>query len=99
MSAPGGEQVWNFPMIHAAVATLRGHAATIQAGNEQAHAALGKGAAVWGGDASTQWSIEQGRLNNRADEFKLAVSDYLNAVENATFQQEHQEATNQASFA
>ncbi|EUA09639.1 hypothetical protein I553_3723 [Mycobacterium xenopi 4042] len=31
-------------------------------------------------------------------EFQLAVTDYLNAVENATFGQEHQEAVNQASF-
>ncbi|WP_084020427.1 hypothetical protein [Mycobacterium avium] len=94
----GGEQVWNFPMIHAQIATLRGHAATIQAGNEQAQGALGKGMAVWSGEASTQWSIEQGRLNHRAQEFQLAVTDYLNAVENATFGQEHQEAVNQASF-
>ncbi|EUA24916.1 putative 6 kDa early secretory antigenic target EsaT6 [Mycobacterium xenopi 4042] len=58
----GGEQVWNFPMIHAQIATLRGHAATIQAGNEQAQGALGK---AWRCGAVTH--PRSGRSNRPAE--------------------------------
>lgn len=93
-----GQQVWDFPVIHAAIGTLRTHAGTVQAGNEQAEAALGKGIAAWQGDASDMWATEQQRLNSRGEEFKIAVDQYLAAVEEATFGQEHQEAINMASF-
>ncbi len=92
------QQVWNFATIHATVGSLRGNAATIQAGNEQAEAALGKGVAAWQGDASEMWAMEQQKLNARGNEFKLAVDDYLRSVEEATFNQENIERVNAASF-
>lgn len=92
------QQVWDFATIHATVATLRTHAGAVQAGNEQAEAALGKGIAAWTGDSSDMWALEQQRLNSRGEEFKIAVDQYLAAVEEATFRQEQQEAINTASF-
>lgn len=92
------QQVWNFPIIHATVGSLRGTAATIQAGNEQAEATLGKGVAAWQGSASEMWAMEQQKLNTRGNEFKLAVDDYLRSVEEATFNQENIERVNASSF-
>lgn len=93
------EQVWNFPAIDAAVGTLRGHAATINGQHEELSGLLSQGAATWSGEASTQWTVEQGRLNSRYADFFTAVTDYINAVESAKESQQQQEATNQASFA
>ncbi|CAN3131954.1 hypothetical protein ACNUDN_29040 [Mycobacterium sp. smrl_JER01] len=92
------QQVWNFATIHATIGTLRGNASTIQAGNEQAEAALGKGVAAWQGEASEMWAMEQQKLNSRGEEFKIAVDQYLAAVEEATHGQENIEKVNMASF-
>jgi 6 kDa early secretory antigenic target len=92
------EQVWNFPMIHATLDSLELQATQIQAGNEQCSAELGRGHAAWEGAASEQWGIEQTRFNGRAQEFRSAVSDYINAVRNATHGQEGTEQQALASF-
>ena len=93
------EQVWNFAAIHGAIGTLRGHAATMNGQHEELSGLLSQGAATWTGEASTQWTVEQTRLNSRYADFFTAVNDYINAVESATEGQQQQEATNQASFA
>ncbi len=93
------EQVWNFPGIHAAIATLRGHGAALQGQVETLIGLLGQGQAAWSGSASDQWSVEQTRLNNHLGEFQVAFMDYVSAVEQATMDQEHTEAAAQASFA
>jgi uncharacterized protein YukE len=93
------EQVWNFPAIHGALATLRGHAGTMAAQHEQLVGLLGQLQAQWTGGASEQMAVEQTRLNARYGEFFAAVNDYINAVESATEGQQQQEAINQASFA
>jgi uncharacterized protein YukE len=93
------EQVWNFAAIHGAVATLRGQAGTMAGQHEQLDGQLSQGAALWSGEASAQWTVEQTRLNARYGEFFAAVNDYINAVESATEGQQQQEAINQASFA
>ena len=61
------EQVWLFPPIHGAIATLRGHAAAISGQNPETlrtgrhrHQLPGEGQ---GGE---QWAVEQQRLNARA---------------------------------
>ena len=92
------EQVWNFPVIHATLDTLEVQATHIQAGNEHCTSELGRGQAAWEGKASDQWAVEQTRFNGRAQEFKNAVSDYINAVRQATHGQEHTEQQNLASF-
>lgn len=96
MSSP--EQVWNFPVIYATLDTLEGQATHIQADNDACSAALGHGRAVWEGAASEQWDVEQTRFNGRASDFKNAVSDYINAVRQATQGQELTEKTNHARF-
>jgi 6 kDa early secretory antigenic target len=96
MSSP--EQVWNFPVIYTTLDSLEMQANTIQAGNEQCSAELGHGQAVWEGDASQQWGIEQTRFNNRASDFRTAVSDYINAVRQATQGQRITKKNNHASF-
>jgi 6 kDa early secretory antigenic target len=96
MSSP--EQVWNFPMIYGTLDTLELQATHIQAGNEACSTALGQGQAVWEGAASEQWGVEQAKFNHRASDFKNAVSDYINAVRQATHGQELTEKTNQARF-
>lgn len=93
------EQVWNFPAIHGAIATLRSHAATINGQHESLDGLMGAGRGLWTGGASDQWGIEQGNLNARYGTFFAAVTDYIAAVEEATFGQQQQEAINQASFA
>jgi uncharacterized protein YukE len=92
------EQVWEFGTIHAAIGALRGHSATIQAGNEQAEAALGKGVAAWSGEASQMWSNEQHTLNQQSHDFRNAVEQYLTTVEDATNHAAHTEMINAASF-
>ena len=94
----GGEQVWDFPTIHAVISTLRGHGGVLAAQNDQLSGLLGQGAAIWHGGASDMWRTEQGRLNNRATDFQTAYMQYLGAVEDATFAQEHTEAQNMAMF-
>lgn len=91
-------QVWDFGTIHAAIGVLRGHSATIQAGNEQAEAALGKGVAAWEGEASQMWASEQRNLNQHANDFRNAVDQYLAAVEDAAIHSQHTESINAASF-
>jgi uncharacterized protein YukE len=93
------EQTWVFAAIHTAVATLRSHAATINGQHETLDGQMATGRALWSGDASDQWGIEQGNLNARYGTFFAAVTDYIAAVEEATFQMEAQEKANQASFA
>jgi early secretory antigenic target protein ESAT-6 len=92
------EQIWNFPVIHATLDGLEGQANIIQAGNEECSTALGQGQAVWEGEASQQWGTEQTRFNGRAQDFKHAVSDYINAVRQATQGQQNTEQLNQARF-
>ena len=92
------QQVWDFGAIDAAVGVLRGHSATIQAGNENAEAALGKGVAAWEGEASQMWASEQRTLNSHAQDFRNAVDQYLSAVEDATHHTAHTEMINAASF-
>jgi uncharacterized protein YukE len=93
------EQTWVFAAIHGAIATLRSHAATVNGQHEQLDQLAGAGRALWSGDASDQWGIEQGNLNARYGTFFAAFTDYIGAVEEATLQMEAQEKANQASFA
>lgn len=93
------EQVWNFAAIDGAIATLRGQAATMSAQHQELDALLNQGRALWSGEASEQWSVEQTRLNTRYGDFFAAFNDYINAVESAKEGQQQQEAINQASFA
>ncbi len=93
------EQVWMFPAIHGAIATLRGHAATINGQVEELSGAVGQGVALWEGQGSEQWAIEQQRLNARAQEYHMAMSDFINTSEEAVLQMEQQEATTQGMFA
>ena len=41
------EQVWLFPAIHGAIATLRGHAAAIHSQTEELSGAVGTGISLW----------------------------------------------------
>jgi len=93
------EQVWLFPAIHGAIATLRGHAAAIHGQTEELSGAVGTGISLWEGQGGEQWAIEQQRLNARATEFQAAMTDFINASEEAVLQMEQQEAHTQAMFA
>jgi len=93
------EQVWNFPAIHAAIGVLRGHAATIQGQTDNLSGLLGQGINLWEGQASAQWAVEQQRLNARAAEYQVAMTDFINAAEEATLQMQQQEAATQGMFA
>lgn len=92
------QQTWNFPIIYAGCETLRGHTGTLQALNEQTEAVLGKAVAAWQGEASEMYANEQRNLNHAHANFQMAASDYINAVEHATQNQEQQEAVNASSF-
>lgn len=92
------EQVWNFPVIYAGCETLRSHGATLQALNEQTEAALGKAQAAWQGEASEMYANEQRTLNHAHANFQMAFTDYINAVEHSTQNQEQQEMVNASSF-
>lgn len=92
------EQVWHFPVIYAACETLRGHGGTLQGLNEQTEAVLGKAVAAWQGEASEMYANEQRNLNHAHANFQMAFTDYINAVEQSTQNQEHQEAVNASSF-
>jgi early secretory antigenic target protein ESAT-6 len=93
------QQVWNFAAIDGGIATLRGHAATINGQCEDLSGACSRGIALWEGEAGTQWAVAQQRLNARAQEFQVAMTDFINASEEAKLQMVQQEAINQSSFA
>jgi WXG100 family type VII secretion target len=93
------DQTWLFAAIHGAIGTLRTHAGTVNGQHQQLDQLATAGRALWTGDASEQWGIEQGNLNARYGTFFAALTDYIGAVEEATLQMEAQEKLNQSSFA
>jgi early secretory antigenic target protein ESAT-6 len=93
------EQVWNFAAIDGGIASLRGHAATIKGQCDDLDGACGRGVALWEGTAGAEWAIAQQRLNARAQEYQLAMTDFINASEEAKLQMMQQESINQSSFA
>jgi WXG100 family type VII secretion target len=92
------QQVWDFASIHAAIGTLRGHAAAIQGLNEEVQGALAQGVGIWQGEASDMWANEQQTLNHHFEDFRTALESYFASVEDATHNTASQEMINASSF-
>jgi len=92
------EQVWDFAAIHGAITDLRTLEGKVKLQEDDLTAMTGEGRALWTGDASEQWGIEQGNLNARYNTFFVALNDYIGSVEEATLQMQACNARAAASF-
>ena len=94
----GGQQVWNFPAIHAAASGMESQAAQIAGLHGEGKTVLARLAELWGGMANEAYINLQTRWDTRAEETNNALMSLAKAIHMAADDQETTEKFVHATF-
>ncbi|QFS94597.1 6 kDa early secretory antigenic target (plasmid) [Mycobacterium sp. THAF192] len=95
----GGEQVWNFPAIHAAASGMESQAGIISGLHAEGKSTLARLSELWGGSASGAYVSLQQRWDTRAEETNTALLSLARSIHQAADDSERNEQVTLNQFA
>lgn len=95
----GGEQVWNFPAIHAAASGMESQAGIISSLHAEGKSTLGQLSELWGGAASGAYVNLQQRWDTRAEETNTSLLSLARSIHQAADDSERNEHVTMNQFA
>lgn len=95
----GGEQVWNFPAIHAAASGMEAQAGIISGLHAEGKNTLAQLAELWGGSASGSYVSLQQRWDTRAEDTNTSLLSLARSIHTAADDAERNEQVTMNTFA